>query len=398
MKCENEIKNKHYIDILFDNVKLTPLLKYPGGKERELQFLIPFFPENINNYFEPFVGGGAIYFYISAKKYFINDKSSELISLYKYVKEQNISFFSKLEEINHNWKLIDEIVNRHSESLYDLFLKFNNYEISNSKIKDSLSSFVYKNSVEFNGMFSTNFNIEIEKFAHTLISCINNKFNRLSKLSKENIITKQNFVDVMTCAFKSAFYTHFRHIYNNALKLKISDEFKTALYLYFREFCYSSMFRYNSNGEFNVPYGGISYNSKNFDKKIKYYRSQELIEKLSKTTIESLDFADFLNKIPMKCNDFMFLDPPYDTAFSTYAQNDFNRNDQTRLRDYLYNKCNCNFLLDIKQTSFISSLYKDGDLLTNGRRIRIIKFDKKYQVSFQNRNDKEVEHLVIMNY
>ena len=42
--------------------KLTPLLKYPGGKDKELKYILPNMPDNIDRFFEPFVGGGAVYF------------------------------------------------------------------------------------------------------------------------------------------------------------------------------------------------------------------------------------------------------------------------------------------------------------------------------------------------
>ena len=40
--------------------RLSPLIKYPGGKEKELNYIIPALPQNMNRYFEPFVGGGAV--------------------------------------------------------------------------------------------------------------------------------------------------------------------------------------------------------------------------------------------------------------------------------------------------------------------------------------------------
>lgn len=48
--------------------RLLPLIKYPGGKEKELNYIIPALPAKIDNYYEPFVGGGAVYFAIDAKK------------------------------------------------------------------------------------------------------------------------------------------------------------------------------------------------------------------------------------------------------------------------------------------------------------------------------------------
>jgi DNA adenine methylase len=61
---------------------------------------------------------------------------------------------------------------------------------------------------------------------------------------------------------------HFRHIYNNTEKYNIQNAFKSAIFLFIRNFAYSGMFRYNSSGEFNVPYGGIAYNKKTILKKL----------------------------------------------------------------------------------------------------------------------------------
>ena len=44
--------------------RLTPFIKWAGGKEQELIHIIPNMPKNYNRYLEPFVGGGAVYFSI----------------------------------------------------------------------------------------------------------------------------------------------------------------------------------------------------------------------------------------------------------------------------------------------------------------------------------------------
>ncbi|HBK02149.1 MAG TPA: methyltransferase, partial [Clostridiales bacterium] len=46
--------------------KLSPLLKYPGGKDKELGHILPNLPYDSKNYYEPFVGGGAVYFSVTA--------------------------------------------------------------------------------------------------------------------------------------------------------------------------------------------------------------------------------------------------------------------------------------------------------------------------------------------
>jgi DNA adenine methylase len=151
------------------------------------------------------------------------------------------------------------------------------------------------------------------------------------------------------------------------------------------------MFRYNSNGDFNVPYGGIAYNRKNYSKKIDYLKTKELKSLLENTKIENLDFEDFFILHKPKKNDFIFLDPPYDSEFSTYAKNEFTRKDQERLANFMINKCEAKWMMIIKNTDYIFGLYDQKGLNINS-------FDKKYLVSFMNRNDKNVEHLIITNY
>lgn len=95
-------------------------------------------------------------------------------------------------------------------------------------------------------------------------------------------------------------------------------------------------------------------------------------------------------QLPTK-SDFVFLDPPYDSEFSTYAQNEFTHYDQERLANYMINECKAKWMLVIKNTDFIFNLY-------NKRGINIRSFEKNYTVSFMNRNDKKTTHLLITNY
>ena len=379
--------------------KLSPILKYPGGKDKELVHILPRLPQAAQNYFEPFVGGGAVFFAIDAQAYFINDKSSELMSLYRAIRNEDNEFLDKLNQIEHNWRIIEQIVGNHSEQIFEIYSRYKYRLITKQNLHDEISSFVLCNANEFNGLLSPNFNIGIQNFINELIKSFKNKIVRMVKLEGENgDLSSEDFILNIECAFKSAFYTHFRYLYNNATELGIGEAFYTAIYFFIREFCYSSMFRYNAHGHFNVPYGGISYNKKSLSKKIEYFSDQRLLQHLEQTIMSCSDFEDFLQNNRPNINDFMFLDPPYDTEFNTYAGNTFDQNDQVRLANYLKNQCDCYFMLIIKNTEFILSLYHQDELVRNGRRIKIQSFDKKYSVSFQNRNHKEAKHLIITNY
>ena len=79
-----------------------------------------------------------------------------------------------------------------------------------------------------------------------------------------------------------------------------------------------------------------------------------------------MDFYDFMIQHAQKKMILFFLDPPYDTEFSTYAKNEFDKDDQARLAEYLINECRGNFMIVIKNTEYISSLYQEGTITANG--------------------------------
>jgi DNA adenine methylase len=95
------------------------------------------------------------------------------------------------------------------------------------------------------------------------------------------------------------------------------------------------MFRYNAKGEFNIPYGGMSYNKKDMGAKIECMFNPEVAQLFSKTEIRCEDFEDFLENLDLTEKDFLFLDPPYDTDFSDYEGKAFTKRDQERLANFL---------------------------------------------------------------
>lgn len=379
-------------------VYVKSFIKWAGGKEKELPIILSNLPDKFERYIEPFVGGGSVYLNINCKKSIINDKSEELILLYNMIKNNNQKFIKKLKEINKNWILLEKIVENNSKELLSLYKNYSkqvNKEKINKRIKvnysDKIYEFVLEHSEEFNGLLSEHFNIKIDNFLSEIKKNLLSKIERMRKIElNRGKMSDSNVLENLECAFKSAYYMHFRYLYNNKLELDIEDEFYCAIFYFIREYCYASMFRYNANGKFNVPYGGISYNRKDFEKKIDNLNSFKLKNYMKTTDIFNLDFEDFCKKIKLTSKDFIFLDPPYDTEFSTYAKNEFGKSDQIRLANFLKNT-KAKFMLIIKNTDFIYNLYN-----VNGLYIK--SFDKKYLVSIKNRNDKNVEHLIITNY
>lgn len=365
-------------------VDLSPIVKWAGGKEQELKYILPNVPNNFTRFIEPFVGGGAVYFSIHKKDKLINDKSVELTTLYNNVKYNNKNFINSLQSIQDAWIGLESILDSTIAFFNKIYSAYKLNEITKEVLFKSIEQFINDNKISFEQILNSELLRHYDIFQRELLRNISAKLIRMKDLEdKKGNLPKEDIYDNFECALKSSFYMFIRNLYN---------KYDNSEYFYFiREYCYSSMFRYNSNGEFNVPYGGISYNRKNFQRKIDYIKSKELQSHFVNTDIYNLDFEEFLNKIKLTQNDFIFLDPPYDTDFSSYVNNTFDKQDQERLANYLINKCPAKFMLVIKNTDFISELYKHKGLYINS-------FDKKYMVSFKGRNNRDCEHLIITNY
>jgi DNA adenine methylase len=371
--------------------KLTPFLKWAGGKEQELRYILPAIP-SFENYYEPFVGGGAVFFSVAAQNKFINDKSSELFNLYTVIAQQNQEFFWTLDIILRGWQAISDIVDNEASNLIKMYKAYSYDECSAQELTRNLLNFISSHAEVFKSMFEPFLSRDIDNFIQELQKNLLSKTKRMKILeSKKWKLPDDDIVANIECALKSAYYMHLRHFYNKTHIYAISEGIASAIFFFIRENAYAAMFRYNSKGEFNVPYGGISYNRKDLARKVEYMRLPELYDYLSKTVIGNLDFEAFLHTYPPQANDFIFLDPPYDSEFSTYAKNEFSMKDQERLARYLLNDCRAKFMVVIKNTPAIFQLYSQTGLY-------IKTFDKKYLVSFQDRNDKNAEHLIITNY
>ena len=368
---------------------LQPIIKWPGGKEKELKHILPNLPV-FKRYFEPFVGGGSVFMAMRAEEYFINDFSSELISLYKSIATSNDAFFKYAEMMDASWREAAAFFDD-NRILVETYVRYRNEEISKEELKAFVHHFCCDKKEEILSIIGKDFAscpcVLLEEMETNLFR----KMTRMRVIEKEkHLLSDGDLHDNMETAIKSAVYMNYRHLYNDK-KVAGNGPLQCALFFFMRNYAYSGMFRYSSKGEFNVPYGGMAYNGKLMAKKLNYYQSTPLLHHFADTHIYNLDFEAFLRETNPNEDDFVFLDPPYDSEFSTYAQNAFTKADQERLANYMIHECRAKWMMIIKNTEFIYDLYnKEG--------VNIRTFDKEYLVSFMNRNDKKVTHLLITNY
>ncbi len=369
---------------------LLPIIKWPGGKEKELKYIIPNLPM-FKRYFEPFVGGGSVFMGINAEEYYINDISSELADLYRNIAMTDEIFFKYVNSIDYSWRRAEQFFIA-NPTLCKMFQSYRERVWGKAELTTAIHTFCESKQQEIMGIIGTEFCALPDVIVKETEKNLLRKMLRMHELEqKKHKLPDNDVADNILTAIKSAVYMNYRNLYNNKKVAECDPKLHSALFFFIRNYAYSGMFRYSKKGEFNVPYGGIAYNSKTMYKKLEYYKSQAVRKHFERTKIFSCDFECFLNKCSLQTDDFVFLDPPYDSEFSTYAQNAFTQEDQRRLAHYLINVCPAKWMMIIKHTDFIYNLYDRAG-------ISIKAFDKEYLVSFMNRNEKKATHLLITNY
>jgi DNA adenine methylase len=68
--------------------RIAPLLKWPGGKRALAPAILDFVPDTFGTYYEPFLGGGAVFFALRPKQAVLSDTNAELINAYTHVRDQ----------------------------------------------------------------------------------------------------------------------------------------------------------------------------------------------------------------------------------------------------------------------------------------------------------------------
>lgn len=239
-----------------------PIVKWVGGKRQLMFELLKNMPENYNRYFEPFIGGGALFFELQPDNAYISDLNEELINLYKVVRDN-----------------VEELI---------------------------------------------------------------------TDLQKHDI-SKEYFIEI-------------RNIDRTEEYKNWSNVKKASRFIYLNRTCFNGMYRVNSKGEFNVPFG--------------YYKNPRILDEnnlincsnlFQRTEIRHADFSEILKKV--KKGDFVYFDPPYvplseTSSFTSYTKDGFDLDMQFKLRDVCdeLDSIGVKFLLSNSDTKLVSELYENYNI------------------------------------
>ncbi len=171
-----------------------PFLKWAGGKRQLLNEFEDFFPEDlkkgkIENYIEPFIGSGAVFFHIASKyevkNYFISDINADLILAYKVIKQDVESLIELLKEYQADYHSMDK--NSQKMRYYEIRNKYNeklrgfDYNTSSSDWVERSAQIIFLNRTCFNGLFRVNskgeFNVPIGNYNNPTICDEENLFS-----------------------------------------------------------------------------------------------------------------------------------------------------------------------------------------------------------------------------
>lgn len=292
MNFMNENEAKSFFDTNKDFINAKPFVKWVWWKRQLIKQFSSLLPTEFNNYFEPFLWWGAVFFNLQKRKSFLSDVNSELINLYQVIKT---------------------------------------------------------------------------------------KPKELIKFLENQEISKERFLEIRAWDRVEWWLNNF------------SDIERAGRFMYMNRTCFNWLYRVNSKWQFNVPFW--KYSNPDIVQKENILNASRLLNE-TKAEIKLQSFEKVLDKA--KSWDFIYFDPPYDVLtesanFTSYNENWFGRDMQTKLRDVFVelDKRWCKVMLSNHNTPFIRDLFE-------GYRFEIVKANRMINSKASWRG--KVDEIVVMNY
>lgn len=177
-----------------------PFLKWAGGKNRLIPQYEGYFPQRFHTYYEPFLGGGAVFFHLQPTKAILTDINAELITTYRCVRDHVEELIELLKEhkIGHN---------KYERDYY--------YDVRSYPERTDLKQaarFIYLNKTCFNGLYRVNsqgkFNVPLGRYKNPGI-CQEDVLRIASQALSQADIQQADFTQVLKYATSSDDFVFF---------------------------------------------------------------------------------------------------------------------------------------------------------------------------------------------
>ncbi len=360
---------------------LTPFLKWPGGKTHELAAIAAIAPPLRGRFIDPFVGGGSVLLAVPAGVAALaNDACRDLVELYASAAARRADLAEALGGLARAW-----------DAMATCGAAYEDLATAEAGAPAGGDAAIARQVVAIQRLLEPSVPGLAQPFAERAGAELRAKFGRIRRLeARHGALSHEDLLANVEGAARASLYLAVRARYNAARLADRWDATRAADFLVLRELSYAAMFRFNRRGEFNVPYGGISYNRKSLADKAAMLFGARMLARLSNTEFHSQDFEPFLATCRPGPNDFVFVDPPYDSDFSAYDNRPFGAADQVRLERVLAGLPS-KVMVVIKDAPAIRTLY-------SADRWTVIETPKTYMWTIKSRNDRAATHLTITNY
>lgn len=185
---------------------IHPFVKWAGGKTQLLSTIKELMPETFNSYYEPFVGGGALFFSVLPHTAFINDNNRELISAYNCMKD--ITLFSEM------LSLLKQHEKKHNEEYYYKIREMDRAEDFLTLSEPVRAArMIYLNKACFNGLYRVNakgyFNVPSGKKLQVTTFDENNMSNIREYFTNSNVTVTCNDFEIAVQSATSGDFVYF---------------------------------------------------------------------------------------------------------------------------------------------------------------------------------------------
>ena len=339
------------LDLKYSYSDMKPLVKWYGGLEKQLDDIRELMPRNYERYYEPFLGGGAVYFSVEGHSCLVNDKCRDLMNIYKYMRKESRQFRILFKMMAKAWSKMDAFQYRILDELSDITERnrrgcYKDFTDLVDDVKSQVDRISYGEVFPYVIPDPEDFKMEMR---HNMIQEVL-RMESLVDLDDEDVGLN------ILVSLKQSVYSFITEVLNNKA---VGAEVKSAALAFILNYSADVPYKKDECGEYRLPFGGKKLCRKLLSEQCQMLESEELQAHFAKTVFECMDAVDFLRKYEPAVEDFVLLDPPDELKRGAKAW-DYSPEAHKRLAKYLLEECDAKWILLLRPNASSLPLYKSA--------------------------------------